>query len=381
MLYKAYASLKEQAVSWDSLLPESHHMRSKHLLALELCKPADLEFAYLFFYQEDKPQPVACAYFQLVHFTTKNYQYPLWKSKWLAPIEKWLLKKGFDILVCGNLFRVDFPAIYIAEKEVQLTELFGALELYYKKLQPQPHAILIKDCRDGTDTTWVKAFNFRNWPEDLTMKLDLPSSWKNFSDYTSALKHKYAQRVKKIQRKAQAVIRRDLTVQEIMFYGEELEQLFYNVVRKQAIRLVIPDKSYFLEMKKNYGDAFLLTGYFEGNRLIAFCSHFIYPDIWELHYIGMDYTKNEDYLLYFNMMYDGIALAIAHGKPTLELGRTAREAKSMLGARPIYFTSYFRLRGWLVNRLVVQFADAFNDRAGQSWQVRNPMKSKNKNKV
>lgn len=376
LYYKVYASLKEQAANWDKLLPELHHMRSEHLLALEQCKPADLEFAYLFFYKNDIAQPVACAYFQLVHFTTRHYQFPLWSNAWLAPLEKMVLRNGFHILVCGNLFRVDFPAIHIADMQVSLTELFDTLEIYYKKLQPQPHAILIKDCRSGTDTTWVKQFNFRNWPEDLTMKLDLNPAWKSLSDYTAALKHKYAQRVRKIQRSAASIARRNLAEEEIKFYGDELEQLFYNVVRQQAIRLVIPDKSYFLEMKKSYGEAFQLTGYFEGEKLVAFSSHFIYEETWELHYIGMDYAKNEQYLLYFNMMYDGIAMAITNKKKAVELGRTAREAKSMLGGKPIYFTSYYRLRGWLVNKLVAQFAHTFNEKTGESWHVRSPMKKK-----
>ncbi|HUM47635.1 MAG TPA: hypothetical protein PLD84_11950, partial [Chitinophagales bacterium] len=77
---------------------------------------------------------------------------------------------------------------------------------------------------------------------------------------------------------------------------------------------------------------------------------------------------------YFNMMYDGIAMAIESKKKVVELGRTAREAKAMLGGKPTYFTSYFRLRGWLVNQLVTRFAGTFNEKAGQSWQLRNPFK-------
>ena len=68
-------------------------------------------------------------------------------------------------------------------------------------------------------------------------------------------------------------------------------------------------------------------------------------------------------------------MAIESGKKGVELGRTAREAKAMLGGKPIYFASFFRLRGWLVNKLVSRFTNAFNNKTGENWQLRHPWKS------
>ena len=375
MLYKVYRSLKEHTESWDSLLPANHHLRSEQLLPLELCSLRDLGFSYVFFYRDLAAAPLAIAYFQHVHFTTRHYQYPLLKNKLLAVAEKSLMRRGYHILVCGNLFRIDFPGIFHGNSTDLLPEIFETLEKYYATLRPVPHAILIKDFRKDSANYWVPQFHYRIWPGDLTMKLDLNPEWRHFSDYVAALKHKYAQRVRRIQNRALSLERRELELADLIKYGDRLETLLGHVVSRQTIRLVIANQTYFWQMKKLHGATFRVIGYFDHNELIAFSSHILHTACWELHYIGMDYSKNEKFLLYFNMMYDGIAMAIENKKPAVELGRTAREAKSMLGAKPIYFSSYFKLRGWLVNLLVSRFADSFNKRAGEKWQERNPFKS------
>lgn len=374
LLFKVYSSLKERADKWDAILPAEHPLRSAQLINLENSDLNDLQFRYVFFWEDEKNEPIAIAYFQWVHFTRKHYQLPSSTNFLLKILEKSVMRKGFQILICGNLFRVDFPGFYIADDKIQTTAVFHELEKFFRSLSPKPHAILIKDWQRPQDQEWVKEYGYQPWPSDLTMKLDLRPEWKSFDDYKAALKHKYAQRVRRVQHKCEGVIRKELDIEEIISYGDELEQLYNEVVARQVIRLVIVNKQYFIEMKKTYGDSFKIYGYFEDDVLIAFSSNILYKDLWELHYIGINYQKNEEHWLYFNIMYDGIALAIESGKKAVELGRTAREAKAMLGGKPIYFSSFFRLRGLLVNWLVSRFANAFNDKTGESWQIRNPWK-------
>ncbi|MEO6165903.1 MAG: hypothetical protein ABIO46_09875 [Chitinophagales bacterium] len=374
MIFKVYSSLNEHTHNWDHLLPEKHALRSANLLLLENSCLQDIQFMYLFFYNQEETDPVAIAYFQYVHFTTRHYQFPLIRNVIIQPFEKLVMRGGFKILICGNLFRVDFPGLFMQNGKPVSTDILTSLEQFFNSIRPSPHAILLKDWQANGEGKWLKDHRYHIWPDDLTMKLDLSSEWTTFPDYISAQKHKYAQRVRKVQTRCAAVIRKELQLDEIISYSHELEELYKQVVKKQAIRLVIANRNYFIEMKKAYGNSFRIIGYFEKNQLIAFSSHLIYPDSWELHYVGMDYIKNEFYWLYFNMMYDGIALAIEGGKKTVELGRTARQAKAMLGGKPIYFTSYFRLRGWVVNQLVTRLAGNFNEKAGESWQLRNPFK-------
>lgn len=336
----------------------------------------DVTFTYLFFYEHEGKEAVAIAYFQNVHFKMRHYQFPLIGNFLIRPIEKLLMNKGFHILVCGNLFRVDFPGFYVRQDRATVPEIFQSMQEFFKQSRPKPHAVLMKDWQSENMNDDLVNYGYQPWPGDLTMKLDLDHKWITFSDYVTSLKHKYAQRVRKIRSRCSSITRKELQLEDIEKYGKELETLYCNVVKKQVIRLVIATERYFFEMKKAYGPAFKVVGYFENEQMIAFSSHIIYSELWELHYIGMDYSKNEIHQLYYNIMYDGVEMAIDAGKRALELGRTAREAKAMLGGKPVYFKSYFRLRGWLVRLLVSRFSGAFDEKAGASWKLRQPFKTR-----
>lgn len=373
MNFKVLPSLIDHHGDWNQILPENHHLRAEQLLPLEQSELSDIAFLYLICYEHD--EIVAIAYFQYVHFKSRHYKFPLSGNRLIHPIENLLMRKGYRILVCGNLFRVDFPGIFIRPGGLTAIELLHGIEKFFNEINPKPVVLLLKDWKAESTPTEMNRYGYKAWPGDLTMKLDIRPEWLSFQDYTLALKHKYAQRLRKIQSRGDSIIRKELLLEDIIRHGDEIESLYCNVVKKQVIRLVIATKQYFIQMKQARGTSFRMIGYFEGDQLIAFSAHNVYDELWELHYIGMDYIKNEQYSLYFNIMFDGIKLAINEKKKALELGRTAREAKAMIGAQPIYFNSYFRLRGWLVNILVDRFAGAFNDKAGDSWQDRQPFKN------
>lgn len=374
LVSKVFTSLEDIAIEWDSILPQNHPLRSAQLMALERAHLPFLTFNYLFCYEAGSSKLAAVVYFQYVHFNKNHYQYPLFKNLLARSIEKYIMRRGFHILICGNVFRIDCPGFYFTDPDYSVPDFFELQKSFAGQLVPAPDATLLKDWQEPFPDENAAKFGYRRWPGDLTMKMDILPEWKNFSDYEKALKHKYAQRLRKIQNMGLGIERKELEPDEIEAYGAQIIQLYTNVVKKQVVRLVIANKDYFIEMKKLYGGAFHMVGYFAKDQLIGFSSHIEHGDCWELHYIGIDYEKNEQYKLYFNIMYDGIAMAIAADKKSVELGRTAREAKAMLGAKPIYFHSYYKLNSWLVNRLVAQFAGRFNEKTGELWQNRHPYK-------
>jgi hypothetical protein len=65
----------------------------------------------------------------------------------------------------------------------------------------------------------------------------------------------------------------------------------------------------------------------------------------------------------------------------LELGRTARAAKASLGAAPVYYKNYMRVKGF-VPRLAVKFlGQNFNNNVGKNWEERNAIKKKESEKI
>ncbi len=373
MLLKEFDSLKQVADSWDAVLPKDHHLQSKDLLIFEDSAFEGLKFQYLFIYSEGKAVPAAVAYFQLVHFQSHNYDAPLFHNPILNFVEQKVMKNGFHIIFCGNLFRVDAPGIYMNSVVISKTEVMSTLQQYFTS-RKKAHAIVLKDWPNSDSKEMMKEYNFHMWPDDLTMKMALAPEWKNFEAYAAALKHKYAQRVRKACRKFQTINITELNLNDLTFYCDQIEKLFHEVVSRQVIRMIIPGKEYFIQMKKTQGDKFRIFAFFSNKELIAFSSHIVCDDIWEMHFIGMDYTKNEKYWLYFNLMYHAVEQAIIGRKKWLELGRTARQVKAIMGGMPVYFNSYVRIKGVLVNSLVKIFAQRFNKKAGKDWLTRNPYK-------
>jgi hypothetical protein len=183
-------------------------------------------------------------------------------------------------------------------------------------------------------------------------------------DYVTSLRHRYAQRYRKMRRMLSPVIRKELTKDQITFYEAELSQLYLNIVQKQSIRLLIVSGKYFSEMKESLGARFIIMGYFFGEKLIAFSSNISHENHWELHYIGLDYDFNKGHSIYFNILYDAIGDCIKASKLELELGRTARTTKAMIGAEPVYFNNYVRFKNKtarLVTGFLKNFFNRFNE--------------------
>lgn len=348
-----YNSIDEIAAKWDSILPANHHLLSLQLRVLEKSGLRDVSFYYLVFSNKEN-EVLAVAYFQNIPFTREHYAFPLSKNIFLKQIESLITKKGFRILVLGNLLRINAPGLFFDEKKFTPSEIFSLLEEFYMTLGSQPDAILIKDWQFEQGNEWTKRFKYLPWQADLTMKLKLNPEWKTLDDYIGSLRHRYAQRYRKMRRMLSPVIRKELSEDQITFFEAELSQLYLNVVHKQSIRLLIVNGEYFIEMKKSLGNRFMIMGYFLGEKLVAFSSNISHQNHWELHYIGLDYHFSKRHNIYFNILYDAIGDSIEASKLELELGRTARITKAMIGAEPVYFNNYVRFKNRTA-RLVTGF--------------------------
>ena len=121
-------------------------------------------------------------------------------------------------------------------------------------------------------------------------------------------------------------------------------------------------------MKRRHGDAFIFKAYYFKKQFVAFSTNIAYENSTrEIHFIGLDYAYNESHCLYFNILFDGLEMAIAANATKLELGRTARVAKASLGALPLEVHNYIFLRkglpslafsffnNWFIKNFVSQY--------------------------
>jgi hypothetical protein len=98
-----------------------------------------------------------------------------------------------------------------------------------------------------------------------------------------------------------------------------------------------------------------VKGYFLNNQLVGFLSAMRNGENLDAHFIGLNYALNKDYAIYPRILNDYVRLGILFGAKRINLGRTASEIKSTLGAKPQDLTCYTRHKRPFVNSLISPF--------------------------
>ena len=340
---------------------------------LEKARPDYINFKYIII--EDNKQPVGIAYLQLLNFNAKHYNNDLLNSPKLEKIKSHIIKKNTNLVICGNLFRTNFQGFYFKnEKDNSL--ILGVLKDFAKRnpFKVNFTGVLLKDCAVEFDTKEFKKQRYESFLNDITMYVPIKNAWASFEDYMGELSRKYLQRAKKIRQAKEAVTVQELDLDAIIDNSPRIEELYLQVASRQSIKMGMLNAQYFIEMKKTLGDAFRINGYYFEDKLVAFSSHIIDGDSMEIHYIGFDTQYNEQCKLYFNIIFDGIETAIQNGKHTVDLGRTALEAKASAGAIPVYNTNYIWVKLGLPTIVYKFFNKQYSSTLNEEWKNRFPFK-------
>ncbi len=345
--------------TWNALTLNHPNLNSSILNSIRSSTGNDMRFYYIIFNNETG-ENIGVAYFQLLSFDHRHYKSFFKKKSTFNWLEKKIINKRFSILVCGNLLSIEGPGYYfksginIATSKILNT----AIKLLARKISAS--SLLIKDI-PANDFDVLNSLELNNYNGDKTMQLLIPSNWKTIADYEHSLKHKYAQRFRSIQNKLKEVSIKELNDKEIAINEIRLFSLFENIVEKQTIRLGRVKSNYFSELKKIYGDQVKIFGFFKSQEIIAFAIHRLHNKIkeYEIHFVGFEEIENQKHALYFNILFHGIEQAILNNCNCLEMGRTAIEAKTIIGAVPrkinglFYF--YNPIARWLFNVLQKTF--------------------------
>lgn len=374
--FKSADSFRDIAEEWRSILPVNHHLQCRDIEALEQTMPDDIQFKYVNIYEGD--ELIGVMYLQCLRFNSRHYHHGVLDKPFIKLAKNYILKKSADILICGNIFRVNFQGFYFKDKE-RKEWIFDCLNLYRQGMKSEKNfcGILVKDCSREFKATQFTCHGFKAFNQDLTMELNIRDNWKNFDDYLGDLSRKYRQRAVKITKSAEELELRDMSFEELIENKDRINELYLNIVNQQTLALGILNSDYFIQMKTALGENFKVYGYFKDQQLLAFSSHIYYAPkaSMEIHYIGLDYQYNSTYNLYFNILFDGIKTAIRQQFKLIEMGRTAREAKANAGAHAVENFNYIWLRPGITRLAMNSMGRRFESTVGDDWKKRNPFKS------
>jgi hypothetical protein len=384
-----YESMVEvDKTAWNEvLLSTNFFLAADYLQLIENLHTPQIAHRYAIIYQNKKPVFVCC--FQVIDFTADVFgglvesQITDLTEKRLKLFDKYIDKYKDHVVMrlvtCGNNF-VSGEHCFAYSQKIKREDAFFILEKISnvvskeEKLRGTISATLIKDFyTDHLPKEKILEENkFIEFTVEPNMIVEIPEKTGDLNDYIALYSKKYRNRAKNIFKVGAQLTKKNLSVEEIKTQQKQLYKLYENVFMHAKFKLVKLAEDYFYEMKKSFPDLFFVTGYFLENKLVGFDSGYFLPDdTLEAHYIGVDYEINKEHELYQNILYHFIELAITHKKRHLNLGRTASEIKSTVGAKAQPLVCYIKPQN-TVSKVVLNPFISFLQPT--EWVPRNPFK-------
>lgn len=321
--------------------------------------------------------PVLAAGFQLLQLNAKHVNHNMvGAGKYIG----WQLYTAIarpKLLVSGHLFRHDVNSVY-CHGGLSGYDIYTFYKLAIDEAMRAncASAVLIKDMPARLDKYFCnyepRYMMLRN---DISMEMDIPAAWHTMDDYEHALKHKYAQRYRKIRERWHELEIKELDTKQVADNQDNLYALYQQVTDHQQVRIGLLSAE-FIPKLKQHDDRLKVWGIYEGEQLIGFFSAWVYADAFDMFYIGFDYEKNTAFSLYFNILFFAIEQAIHYRKQKLILGRTALDAKARLGCKPRYLSTFLYIKNSMVRSRIMQAQNNTTANEG-AWENRHPFKKTN----
>ncbi|WP_138432357.1 peptidogalycan biosysnthesis protein [Winogradskyella algicola] len=342
---------------WDSLdCTNNIYYSPEFLKAFEIAN-TDIDFNYIFILKEGKA--VAFANTQIVTIGIETITKNIAMSRKLRNIVNNLFcNNHIKVLFCGNVFLSGEYGTFLKDGEPKV-KTFKAIAKAVKKLYrcKRLSTIFIKDFEDESlyITDHLKTFDYTSMHVEPNMIIYLDSAWNSFEDYTSVLKSKYRVKANRADAKSELLEVKNFSKEDIEFYKDELQSLYQNTIDNADFNAQILNLNTYTQLKNTYKESFIVKGYFLDGKLVGFLSAMQNGDHLDAHFIGIDYSKNKEYAIYPRILNDYVRLGIETKSSQINLGRTASEIKSTLGAQPKTLTCYCRHKYALPNKVLRPF--------------------------
>jgi hypothetical protein len=317
----------------------------------------DIAFNYIFILKNGKA--VAFANTQLVTIGIETITKNIRMANIIRhTVNKLFCKNHIRVLFCGNVFLSGEYGTFLKPGEDKI-ETFKAIALAVKQLYKcnKLNAIFIKDFEDESlyITDQLKSYDYASMHVEPNMIIYLKPEWDSFEDYINALKSKYRVKANRADAKSASLDNKLFSEEDIARYKYELQELYQNTIDNADFNAQILNLETYINLKKTFKNQFIVKGYFLEDKLVGFLSAMQNGTHLDAHFIGIDYSKNKTYAIYPRILNDYVRLGIANKSDQINLGRTASEIKSTLGAQPKTLTCYCKHKRHLPNQVLKPF--------------------------
>ncbi|TCK67672.1 hypothetical protein DFQ05_1451 [Winogradskyella wandonensis] len=343
---------------WDNLKCCTNIYYSPEFLQAFEIANKDIIFNYIFITRNG--EAIAFANTQLVSIgietITKNIRINAWLKRHINRI---FCKSSIKILFGGNIFLSGEYGTFLKEGEDKIktfTYLAEGIQRLSKSLKKH-NGLFLKDFKNESIyiTKHLSKFDYTPMSVEPNMIINLKAEWQTFADYKSALKSKYRVKANKADTKSNVLVSKVFDADDIEIYKPQLQALYQNTIDNADFNAQVLDLNTYTYLKKSFSEAFTVIGYFKEKKLVGFLSAMKNGDNLDAHFIGLDYNKNKELAIYPRILNDYVRLGLSTNAKRINLGRTASEIKSTLGAQPEALTCYFKHKSALPNKVIRPF--------------------------
>lgn len=371
---------------WTNALQDKNVFLSyDYLSVLHKQKTNHLRFRYVIIYNRQKP--VGVVYFQINDFSASLFgeliekQISEMKSRKASLFHNYIEKNENEtimrLVTCGNNFISGEHGFYldVNDKKTVFKLVEGVIDCVSRaeKLRGRISAILVKDFYEegfGDKNCWY-CNRFIHFNVEPNMIIDLPANLANVYDYIGHFSKKYRNRAKNILKASAGLTKKRLTSEEIITYNDVIYNLYTQVFDHAKFKLAHLSRSYFKDLVETGTDTYYIDAWFKEDIMVSFACGFCLPNEVEAHYIGFDYNLNKEFELYQTILYSYIEQAILINKRKINLGRTASEIKTTVGAKPHELLCYIKPQNTVSKLILKPFMQFLQP---TEWIPRNPFK-------
>ncbi|MCF8423238.1 MAG: hypothetical protein K9H41_02720 [Bacteroidia bacterium] len=356
-----------------------------YLSILHKEKTAYFRFIYVLIY--NRKNPIGVVYFQINDFSASLFgeliekQITELKSKKASVFKNYVKNNDNEtvmrLVTCGNNFISGEHGFYLQvnSKKTTFKLVEGVIDSVSRaeKLRGKISAILVKDFYEegfGDKDCWY-CNKFSHFNVEPNMIINLPAGLTSVTDYLNHFSKKYRNRAKHILTASAGLTKKRLSTDEVSFYKEEMHALYTQVYNHAKFKLAHLSANYFVDVMNSVVDSFYVDAWFLENKMVSFACGFCLQNEVEAHYIGFDYNQNKEFELYQTILYSYIEQAILLNKTKINLGRTASEIKTTVGAKPHELLCYIKPQNTVSKLILKPFMQFLQP---IEWVPRNPFK-------
>lgn len=353
--YQIYSSVTQLPENWNQLAHATLFLSREYLAVLDHSSPTNMICNYIGIFENEDLVGIA-----LTQFLDLNYLKSFGnRDRGVKSLVRNVIFKKFSshILLIGNNTLTGQNAIIISKKTNQtevlktLNKAIVALKELFKNKGKKVHLCTLKDFLENDLSLFeIPEYNpYLRFSTQPNMVFDLRKNWKTEEDYVADLSKKYRDQYKRSRKKAAGIIKKQLSLEEIIAQEEVIYDLYYHVAQSAPFNTFFLPKTHFAVFKEQLKENFLFYGYFENDKLIGFNTIIKNGNTLDTYFLGYDDSIQREKMLYLNMLYDMIGYAIKEQFETIIFSRTALEIKSSVGATPLKMYGMMRHDNKFIN--------------------------------